>query len=74
MLRSRAFHKATAYVGILANALALADFIALAFVPALYGLPTAASALFRVTWYVLIALGLFRLGRSKPNLKAEPEG
>jgi hypothetical protein len=67
MLRSRIFYKATAYVGIGANALPLADFFVLAFAPALYGLPTAASALFRVTWYVLIAFGLFRLARRKPD-------
>lgn len=67
MLRSRVFNKATAYVGILANALVLTDFIALAFAPALYGLPTVTSAPFRVLWMVLIALGLFRLGRHKPD-------
>ena len=67
MLRSRVFNRATACAGILANALALTDFLVLAFAPALYGLPTVASALFRVAWMVLIALGLFRLGRRKPD-------
>lgn len=67
MLRSHVFNKATAYVGILANALALADFFVLALAPALYGLPTVASAPFRVVWMVLMALGLFRLGRQKPD-------
>ena len=67
MLRSRVFYRATAYVGILANGLVLIDFLVLAFAPALYGLPTATSALFRVVWMVLIALGLFRLGRSSSN-------
>ena len=64
MLRSRVFNRATAYVGILANALTLTDFIVLAFAPALYGLPTVISAPFRVLWMVLVALGLFRLGRN----------
>ena len=66
MLRSRVFNRATAWAGILANALVLIDFLVLAFVPAIYGLPTATSALFRVAWMVLIALGLFRLARRKP--------
>jgi hypothetical protein len=67
MLRSRAFGKATAYVGILANALALAHYVFLALVPSLLAIPTAVSAPFRVLWMVLTALGLFRLGRSKTN-------
>jgi hypothetical protein len=67
MLRSQVFSKATAWVGILANALVLVDFVILAFVPAIYGWPTATSALFRVTWMVLIALGLFRLALRKPT-------
>ncbi len=67
MLRSRVFNKSTAWVGILANALVLVDFLVLAFVPAIYGLPTATSALFRVAWMVLIALGLFRLARRRPD-------
>lgn len=66
MLRSRVFNRATAWVGILANALVLVDFFVLALVPAIYGLPTATSALFRVAWMVLLALGLFRLARRKP--------
>ena len=67
MLRSRVFNRATAYVGILANALPLIDFIALAFAPAMYGIPTAVSALFRIPWYVLVAIGLFRLAAKKGN-------
>jgi hypothetical protein len=67
MLRSSVFSKATAYVGILANAFGLGYFVALAFVPALYALPPIISAPFRVIWYVLIALGLFRLGSGKLN-------
>jgi hypothetical protein len=67
------FSKVTAWVGILANGLALGHFVALAFAPAIgptpvvFGLPMAISAPFRVTWYVLIAIRLFQLawGRSK---------
>jgi hypothetical protein len=65
MLRSRVFNKTTAYVGIVANALALTHFVVLAFVPSLVAIPTAVSAPFRVLWMVLTALGLFRLGRHK---------
>jgi hypothetical protein len=71
MLRSRALGKATAYVGILANALALAHFVVLAFMPSIVALPTAVSAPFRVLWMVLIALGLFRLGRRKTDARGK---
>jgi hypothetical protein len=67
MLQSRVFYKATAYVGILANGLVLIDFLILALAPAVYGLSTATSALFRVAWMVLIAVGLFRLARYNPD-------
>ena len=71
MLRSSVFSKATAYVGILANGFRLSHFIALAFAPALIAFPTSISAPFRVTWLVLIALGLFRLGSGKLNKGAK---
>ena len=67
MLRSRVFGKATAWAGILANGLALGHFVALALAlaPIIAGLPTIVSAPFRMVWYILIAVGLFRLGSSK---------
>ena len=65
MLRSRAFSRATAYVGIVANGIGLSSFIALAFAPALVVVPTVIYAPFRVIWYILIALALFRLGRGE---------
>jgi hypothetical protein len=64
MLRSSVFNKATAWVGIAANGICLLHFVALAFVPALIALPASISALFRVTWYVLIASRLFQLGKA----------
>jgi hypothetical protein len=67
MLRSRAFGRATGYVGILANALAMTHFAALAFALSLVVIPTPVSAPFRVVWMVLIAVGLLRLGRRKPH-------
>jgi hypothetical protein len=63
MLRSSIFGKATAIVGILANGIRLFGFFALVLTPSLYSLAIPISAPFRVTWYVLIAIGLFRLAR-----------
>ena len=64
MLRSDVFSKATAVVGILANGIALCYFIGLAFAWELYWIPTPVSAPFRVIWYFLIALRLFKLARA----------
>ena len=61
MLSSDVFSKAAAVVGILANGIALCYFITLIFLPAIYWLPHPISAPFRVTWYFLIALRLFKL-------------
>jgi hypothetical protein len=64
MLRSDIFSKATAVAGILANAIGLCYFITLALLPAIYWTPHPISAPFRVIWYFLIALRLFKLGKS----------
>lgn len=63
MLRSTTFNKATAYTGILANGIGLGYFIVLIFAQDLLALPHSISALFRMVWYILIAIHLFRLGR-----------
>jgi hypothetical protein len=66
MLRSNIFSKVTAYVGILANALSLADYFRLAFVPAavlLLLFLAITSCLLLMIWYILIARRLFQLGR-----------
>ncbi len=66
MLRSNIFSKVTAYVGILANALSLADYFRLAFVPAavlLLLFLAMASCLLLLIWYTLIARRLYQLGR-----------
>lgn len=63
MLRSTIFPKATAYTGIVANGIALGFFVTLLLAPSLIWLPPTASALFRIAWYILIAVGLLRLGR-----------
>ena len=64
MLRSDVFSKATAITGILANGFGLCYFIGLAFAWKLYWLPIPISAPFRVIWYFLIALRLFKLAKS----------
>ena len=65
MLQSDVFSKFTAYVGILANGVALSQFFALALAPALLWIPPTFSAPLRILWYVLIALTFFRLGSGK---------
>lgn len=64
MLHSAEFNKATAYSGIIANVLALSMGIVLLIAPAIVWLPPSLSAPFRMLWYVLIAIQLFRLSRS----------
>ncbi len=65
MLRSQIFSRWAAYAGILANILALGQFVALAVAPAIIWLPPTLSAPLRMVWYILIAVGLFRLGSGK---------
>jgi hypothetical protein len=61
MLRSSVFSKATAITGILANGIGLCYFLVLVFAPAVIWIPHSVSAPFRVIWYFLIALRLFKL-------------
>jgi len=63
MLRSFIFSRATAWMGILANGIGLCYFIGLAIGSALYWVPIPISAPFRVIWYFLIALRLFKLAK-----------
>jgi len=66
ILRSNIFSKVTAYVGILANALSLAEYFRLVFVPEavlLLLFIAIASCLLLLIWYILIARRLFQLGR-----------
>jgi hypothetical protein len=65
MLRSHAFSRSTAYVGLLANTLSLADYLrqvltASPFVALLVILP---GALFLVIWYAMVGWRLYQLGR-----------
>jgi hypothetical protein len=63
MRRGDVFNKATAYVGIVANAFGLGVLLTLAFAPLLTFIPLSASAPFLLVWYILIGLRLLRLGR-----------
>jgi hypothetical protein len=64
MLRSCVFSKATAITGILANGIGLYYFTALVLAPAVIWIPHSLSAPFRVAWYFLIALRLFKLAKT----------
>jgi hypothetical protein len=64
MLRSDVFSKATAITGILANGIGMFYFIGIAFDLAIYWIGHPLSAPFRVIWYFLMALRLFKLGNS----------
>jgi Domain of unknown function (DUF4386) len=65
MLRSRLFSKSTAYLGILANVIALG-----LYVPIIGIYISIFSVVFLWLWYILIARGLFQLGRAaQPSAK-----
>ena len=63
MLRSQAFNKASAWVGILSAGFQLLYFPLLYLAPDLVALPFVLSAPLRVTWYVLMAIKLLKLAR-----------
>ena len=70
MLRSRAFNRATAYVGIVAAALDLAYCIAYLFLPGVEMLPVffiPAAGLLLMVWHILIGWRLLRLGKAGPS-------
>ncbi|MBN2502254.1 MAG: DUF4386 domain-containing protein [Anaerolineales bacterium] len=63
MLRSESFSKATAYIGLVAGILTIADDLSVMFVPALASILMPVSGLFWLIWWVLVSRGLFRLAR-----------
>jgi hypothetical protein len=65
MLQSGVFSKLTALTGILANGFGLGYFVVLPLAPAILVLPFIISAPFRVIWYCLIAIKLFKLGKAQ---------
>ncbi len=62
MLQSKIFDKATAYMGILANVLALGFYV-----PKIGIYILLFSVIFLFVWYILITRRLFQLGRDIPN-------
>jgi hypothetical protein len=73
MLQSNSFSRSTAFVGILANALSLADYLRQALTPSavvalLVILPNALSL---VIWFILVGRQLYQLGR--PERKKLPQ-
>jgi len=63
MLRGSVFGKAAAVTGILTNVIYMLYFPALAFGPGVYTIPPVVAAPFRITWYFLVAMKLFRLAK-----------
>ncbi|HZD60635.1 MAG TPA: DUF4386 family protein [Anaerolineae bacterium] len=65
MFQSSSFSRLTAYVGILANALSLADYLRQALTPSaiITLLVILSNSLFLVIWYVLVGRRLYQLGR-----------
>jgi hypothetical protein len=66
MLRDNTFSKVTGWVGIVANGCVLFYFLTLMMAPNLVAIPHVISAPFRISWYVLIALRLFKLPKAVP--------
>jgi hypothetical protein len=64
MLRSRAFGRASAITGILANVFGLGYYVTLVLGPRLSVIPISAGAVFLLMWYLLMARRLLQLGRS----------
>jgi len=76
MLRSTIFSRATAYAGILANALAIGSIavgsIPLILMPMIGGILSLISIVFLIILYALIARKLFQLGRSVSREEVNP--
>ena len=72
MLRSTSFSRLTSYVGILANALSLADYLRQALTPSatIAVLVILPNALLLMIWYALLARRLFQLGRLERKVLA----
>jgi hypothetical protein len=71
MLSSNVFGRVTAYAGVLANALSLADYLRLAIAPAallLILLLALTSGVLLFAWYIFVARRLFQLGSQRARL------
>jgi hypothetical protein len=63
VLQSNIFGKATAYVGILAGAVTLADHACIAVAPVIAGILMPVASLLWIVWWILVSCELFRLGK-----------
>ncbi len=72
MLRSGVFGRVTSWIGIIANAVGLGYFFSLAFYPPAAFVPTSLSAPFRLAWFIMIAVRLFRLSREAAAVEGLP--
>ena len=63
MANSKSFSTITSISGILANGIGLVYFILLPIGSPLYWVPPTLSAPFRLIWYLLLAISLFKLGK-----------
>lgn len=74
MFQSNSFSRFTAYVGILANALSLADYLrqALTSSATIALLVILPNALFLVIWYVLVGRRLYQLGHLERKMLPKP--
>jgi hypothetical protein len=72
MLRSHSFSKSTAYVGLLAHALSLADYLRQALTTSAMAalLVILPNALFLVIWYALVGRRLYQLGQHGKRQRA----
>jgi hypothetical protein len=64
MLRSEAFGRAAAYVGILASLFTLGNDISIVLAPSLASILMPISGLLWAVWWILVSLALFRLAQS----------
>ena len=67
MRQSQHFSRSTAVIGIITTSLQLLYFPVILLAPALNWLPPTLSAPFRIIWYMMIAVQLFKLSNNKSN-------
>jgi hypothetical protein len=72
MMRSAAFGKTAAWIGILANVLGLMYYFSNSFAPALNAIPLSISAPFLLLWYLRIGWTLLRMGRETQTASNGP--
>ncbi len=67
MFRSKDFGKITAFAGILAGSLTVADDLGLVLIPSVSGILMGIAGGFWLLWWIMVSIGLFRLGRIEKN-------